>query len=143
MEDFYGKKFRKNRTKKNSKIIPNFFHRRRPSLKATEGSQKASYVLKRNIMKVKSIISIMFTPFLVLSDSHFFLQMVPHLFAIVTSKRRWQYTWTYSIFSSIELRAPARGWVEQITHFNEHYNFVFPSHNYIQGMIQVRQQNPT
>ena len=46
MEDFYGKKFRKNR-KKHFEIFPDFFfiaECRLPSLRATEGSQKASIV---------------------------------------------------------------------------------------------------
>ena len=46
MEGFYGKNFGKIE-KKNFEIFPGFlFHRRRPSLKATEGSQKASMIKK-------------------------------------------------------------------------------------------------
>ena len=43
MEDFYGKKIRKNRKKNFENFSRIFFHRRRPSRKATEGSQKASF----------------------------------------------------------------------------------------------------
>ena len=45
MEDFYGKKIGKIE-KKNFEVSRIFFHRRRPSLKATEGSQNASTLLK-------------------------------------------------------------------------------------------------
>ena len=78
---------------------------------------------------------------MVLSDSHFFLQMVPHLFAIVSREVGDDRTRGHIPFFPLLSSLDPRGWVEQITHFNEHY-FVFPSHNYIQGMIQVQQQNP-
>ena len=69
--------------------------------------------------------------------------MVPHLFAIVSRKRGDDSTRGHiPFFPLLSQTQRVDQEREQITHFNEHY-FVFPSHNYIQGMIQVPQQNPS